>query len=72
MEERSRQLDSGGEFLWDAATAAQVHERLVTHDGGAAAVAFSPDGRTLPFHAPPGCRVADNLHVSFQTPEFAH
>ncbi len=37
----------GGVFLWDAATGAQVHERLVAHDGGTAAAAFSPDGRTL-------------------------
>jgi WD40 repeat protein len=37
----------GGVFLWDAATGARVHERLVAHDGGTAAAAFSPDGRTL-------------------------
>jgi WD40 repeat protein len=37
----------GGVFLWDAATGAQLHERLVAHEGGAAGLAFSPDGRTL-------------------------
>jgi WD40 repeat protein len=37
----------GGVFLWDAATGAPVHERLVAHDGGTAAAVFSPDGRTL-------------------------
>jgi WD40 repeat protein len=37
----------GGVFLWNAASGAQLHERLTAHDGGTAGLAFSPDGRTL-------------------------
>jgi WD40 repeat protein len=37
----------GGVFLWDAATGAQLHERLVAHEEGTYGLAFSPDGRTF-------------------------